>query len=70
MLDKVIADKEVMRCSIDLDWCTYHCPCGNSMCTRFESDSQIINWVELHKLHTNGKVVEHTTPNGRRAWGG
>lgn len=59
-----------MRCDIDLDWCTYRCPCGATFCTRRESDEAVRKWVDRHRPHTNGKVLEHTTENGCRAWGG
>lgn len=58
-----------MWCDIDLDWCTYICPCGQSLCTRHESDEAIALWKESHKDHTNGKCILHTTPDGMRAWG-
>lgn len=57
-----------MRCDIDLDWCTYRCPCGHSLCTRHRSDEEINRWLAEHKAHTNGSVLEHTTDNGNRVY--
>ena len=61
---------DLMRCNIDLDWCTYKCPCGDHICTRNLDDCYIGLWLQGHKSHTNGKVLEHTTADGQRAWGG
>lgn len=59
-----------MICLIDLDWCTYVCPCGQELCTRFLTRGDVITfWLHEHKSHTNGKIREHTTPDGERAWG-
>jgi hypothetical protein len=57
-----------MRCDIDLDWCTYHCPCGTSCCTRFLGLETISKWLQDHKAHTDGQILEHTTEEGNRAW--
>lgn len=57
-----------MRCDIDLDWCTYFCPCGASLCSRGVSDQEWSKWVEMHKPHSDGTVVEHTTADGNRVF--
>lgn len=57
-----------MRCDVDLDWCTYRCPCGSSCCTRFLSSDVISAWLADHKGHTDGTVREHTTEDGNRAY--
>lgn len=55
-----------MHCDIDLDWCTYRCPCGASFCTRFEMDPT--EWLKAHKPHTDGTSLEHTTARGQTVW--
>ena len=61
-------------CDVDLDWCTYYCPCGESLCTREyirrNDDKSINEWIEKHKEHTNGSVRASTNSNGARAYGG
>jgi hypothetical protein len=59
-----------MRCGIDLDWCTYTCPCGENFCTRRKSDNETNAWIAIHRPHTDGTCLEHTTADGCRAWGG
>lgn len=59
-----------MRCNINLDSCAYTCPCGLMLCTVGVGDEAITQWLRLHRPHTNGKVLEHTTQDGARAWGG
>ena len=59
---------EAMHCNIDLDWCTYICPCGATLCTRGVTIGICIDWINCHKQHTNGKMIEHTTADGNRAW--
>lgn len=57
-----------MRCDIDLDWCTYTCPCGQIICTRHMQTADIVAWINQHKPHTNGKCLEVTTADGARVW--
>ena len=57
-----------MRCDVDLDWVTYTCPCGHSICTRFMSDADVKAWKDQHKPHTDGTCLDHTTADGCRAW--
>ena len=64
----MIADQP-MRLDVDLDWVTYKCPCGSTCCTRFLDQYTIDGWVRDHRPHTNGKLLEHTTADGNRAWG-
>lgn len=58
-----------MRCDIDLDWTKYRCPCGESICTRYMFDDDVTSWLRRHAAHTDGRIVEHTTPDGDRAYG-
>lgn len=61
--------KSHMKCLIDLDWCTYVCPCGQEICSRYKSDESLKSWRASHAPHTSGILHEITTPDGARAWG-
>lgn len=63
-----MADQQ-MRCDVDLDWSTFYCPCGASLCTRYEGAQSINAWFATHKPHTNGEMLSHTTPDGNRVYG-
>lgn len=53
-----------MTCDVDLDWCTYRCPCGASLCTRYVSDERFSAWMAEHKPHTDGTAEETVTDRG------
>lgn len=57
-------EKLPMRLEVDLDWGTRFCPCGASICSRYESDEAWEDFVRKHYSHTNGKEVEHCTDSG------
>lgn len=65
-----MSNLQPMQRHIDLDWCSYHCPCGHVIYSRHCSDRAIDRWLQDHRPHTNETVLEHTTSDGQRAWGG
>jgi len=58
-----------MKCIMDLDWCTYECPCGESLCTRHESVESVTAWIDQHRPHTDGTLKTHISDDGARILG-
>jgi len=50
-----------MQRIVDLDWVTYFCPCGASLCTRYASKAEVRLFWDSHREHTNGTVIETVT---------
>lgn len=57
-----------MRLDLDLEWGTYRCPCGDKCRTDKHENDYIAAWIEQHRPHTNGKIIEHTTADGARIY--
>ena len=47
-----------LRVVVQLDWNTLYCPCGCSLYTRGISEEEYVEFVEKHKAHTNGTILE------------
>lgn len=57
-----------MKRVINLDDTVYTCPCGANYYPN-NSYEDTKRWLHLHKPHCNGKILEHTSADGNRAWG-
>jgi hypothetical protein len=55
------AVKAHMRLIVDVDWATMCCPCGEEICSRFESDEAWQRFKEEHAEHTSGYITEAVT---------
>ena len=60
--------KDHMRLIVDVDWATMRCPCGQEICSRFESDDAWVRFKKEHAEHTSGYISESATAKAL-AWG-
>ena len=59
-----------IRAYVDLDWTTWHCPCGASHCNRYNQGGETTAWLAEHAPHSSGFETEHITADGARCLGG
>ncbi len=57
-----------LRCDLDLDWATYTCPCGATLCTRGMEWDECRKWINSHRQHTDGNILEHCLPSCLRIY--
>lgn len=62
------SDKNPMKLDLGLDWGTYRCPCGCELRTDNHDNDFVAAWVSKHRVHTNGRIIEHTTADGARIY--
>jgi hypothetical protein len=60
--------KAHMLVIVDVDWATMRCPCGQEICSRFESDAAWGRFKSEHAEHTSGYIKESATAKAL-AWG-
>jgi hypothetical protein len=61
-------DGKPMRYFEGLDWGDYSCPCGARLCTRHREWEDIRPWIEAHREHTDGTLLEEVTDDGARVY--
>ena len=63
-----MSDKRHMQVIVDVDWATMVCPCGQEICSRFESDEAWEQFKQDHAEHTSGYIQESATQKALN-WG-